>query len=132
MNCTTYRGYKSEVHMPIIKKTIKLMVEHFHSSPEDIKIAFGPSIRWSCYPVGYEVKDAIYKATGKGAYYLKMGDTYCVDLSSANRYQALSMGITEENIWISNECTYCNPREYYSYRYTKGTEGRQGGFIGIL
>jgi len=116
----------------ILQRAIRLMTEYFHSSPEDIKIAFGPSIRWSCYRVGRDIKDAIYEATGKGDYYLRTEEGYCVDLPSANRYQAVSMGIPEENIWISQECTYCNHHAYYSYRYDKGLKGQQGGFIGIL
>jgi YfiH family protein len=117
----------------IIKKTIKSMVNYFSSSPQDIKIAFGPSIRWNCYCVDYKVKDAICKVTGEGNYYLeKSKGKYCIDLSSANVYQAMSMGILKENIWSSNECTYCNPEKYYSYRYGKDCSGRQGGFIGIF
>ena len=116
----------------IVKKTVTLMGEHFSSSPGDILVALGPSIRWGCYKVGIEVKDAIYKATGEGKYFSQNDEGYYVDLSSANRYQALSMGISEENIWLSDECTYCNPDEYYSYRYDKGLKGAQGGFIGIL
>ncbi|OIP59572.1 MAG: hypothetical protein AUK38_05210 [Nitrospirae bacterium CG2_30_41_42] len=124
-----WRGTASQ----IIKKTIKSMFEYFSSSPQDIKIAIGPSIRWDCYDVDFEVKNAVYNATGKGKYYKKRSDgKYCVDLSSANMYQALLMGIPEENIWSSNECTYCNPNEYHSYRYGKDCTGRQGGFIGIL
>lgn len=117
----------------ILKKTLKSMVERFGSSPEDIAVALGPSIRWSCYHVDHGVKNAIYKATGYGKYYIEEGDGgYCVDLSSANVLQALSMGVPEENIWSSHECTYCSPDEYYSYRYGKDRTGRQGGFIGIL
>ncbi len=116
----------------IVKKTIKLMVEDFNSSPDDIIIAFGPSIRWNCYYVGYEVKDAVCKATGNGKYHVKTDGGYCIDLSSANMLQALSMSIPGKNIWSSNECTYCNPDKYYSYRYSNGCAGRQGGFIGIF
>jgi hypothetical protein len=117
----------------IVKKTIKSMFKYFRSSPQDIKIALGPSIRWGCYVVEFEVKNAVYTATGNGKYHKERSDgKYCVDLSSANMYQALSMGIPEENIWSSNECTYCNPNEYHSYRYGKDCNGRQGGFIGIF
>lgn len=126
-----HAGWRSTA-VGIVKKTIKLMIEDFYSSPSDIMIALGPSIRWCCYHVGYEVKDAVYKATGDGEYY-KEGAVGCfIDLSYANMYQALSMGILKENIWISDECTYCNPEKYHSYRYTKGPTGRQGGFIGIF
>jgi YfiH family protein len=117
----------------IIKKTIKSMAYNFRSAPQDIKIALGPSIRWNCYCVDRKVKDAICRVTGDGNYYMeKSKGKYCIDLSSANVYQAMSMGVPEENIWSSNECTYCNPEKYYSYRYGKNCNGRQGGFIGIF
>ncbi|MDI6801853.1 MAG: peptidoglycan editing factor PgeF [Thermodesulfovibrionales bacterium] len=116
----------------ILKKTITAMADRFYSSPSDILIAIGPSIRWCCYGVGYEVIEAIEKATGKGDYYMKKTDKYCLDLSTANKYQAISSGVLEQNIWIADDCTFCNPEKYYSYRYAKGTTGRQGGFIGII
>jgi YfiH family protein len=126
-----HAGWRSTAAQ-ITQKTVQLMIEDFHSSPVDIKIALGPSIRWSCYYVGREVKDAIYNATGEGAYYLQRDGGYWIDLPSANMYQVLSMGIPKENIWISHECTYCNPKEYYSYRYDKVYTGKQGGFIVIF
>ncbi|MEW6001765.1 MAG: peptidoglycan editing factor PgeF [Nitrospirota bacterium] len=116
----------------IIKKTIQMMVEHFGSRPEDINVALGPSIRWSCYQVSEDVKNLIHEATGDGEYYLQREGRYCIDLSAANMYQAISTGIPQENIWISQECTYCNPKEYYSYRLNKDLTGSQGGFIGVF
>jgi YfiH family protein len=117
----------------IMKKTIHTMVESFFSLPRDIAIAFGPSIRWNCYVVDKVVKDSICDATGDGTYVQKhTNGKYHVDLASANVQQALSTGILKEHIWMSNDCTYCNPHAYYSYRYEKNSRGRQGGFIGIL
>ena len=116
----------------IVKKTLKSMSKFFNSSAEDIIVAIGPSIRWSCYEVGHEVKEAVCRATGEGTYYKKNGKRYYLDLTSANIVQMGSLGIPEKNIWISDECTYCNPDKYYSYRYNKSYDGSQGGFIGIL
>ncbi len=112
----------------ILKKAIDAMVDTFYSDTHDIRVAFGPSIRWCCYHVGYEVIDAVSKATGDGDYYIKRDGAYCLDLQTTNRYQAVSTGILEENIWLSTECTYCYPDRFYSYRYSKGPTGRQGGF----
>jgi YfiH family protein len=117
----------------IIKKTIRKMVESFLSSPQDITIALGPSIRWNCYVVDKDIKDSICNATGEGTYVRKQTNgKYCVDLASANVMQALSVGVLDKHIWMSDDCTYCNPHSYYSYRYEKNSRGRQGGFIGIL
>jgi len=123
-----WRGTAAE----ILKKTIRMMVDMFCSSPSDILIAIGPSIRWCCYAVGYEVHSAIKEVTGEGDYYRERGEVYCLDLSSVNRYQALAMGIVEHHIGISGECTCCNPERFYSYRYARGPTGRQGGFIRIM
>lgn len=116
----------------ILKKTIKAMIDRYCSSPDDILIAIGTGIRWCCYNVGYEVIDAVSNETGRGEYFIKKGEKYCLDLPTANKYQAISSGVKKENIWVSDECTFCLPEKYYSYRYLKGTTGRQYGFIGII
>ena len=69
--------------------------------------------------------------TGEGDYHDKREDRYVIDLSSANKIQAMASGIEESSIWQSEECTFCNPGKYYSYRHAGGSTGRQGGFIGM-
>ncbi|RJQ52780.1 MAG: peptidoglycan editing factor PgeF [Nitrospiraceae bacterium] len=115
----------------ILKETISVMQDRFGSSPDDISIAIGPSIRQCSYEVDEDVKASVQEATGEGDYYRREGNKYYIDLSSANRMQALSMRIPPRNIWQSGECTFCNPDRFYSYRRSKGSNGRQGGFIGI-
>lgn len=112
----------------ILLKAIEAMKERFSSNPSDILVALGPSIRWCCYGVGYEVIEAVEKVTGDGEYILQRDGKFCLDLPSANRYQALKMGVLHENIWISEICTYCEHERFYSYRFSKDG-GRQGGFI---
>ncbi|MCE5194267.1 MAG: peptidoglycan editing factor PgeF [Nitrospiraceae bacterium] len=123
----------------LIKNTITAMHDSFGSSPEDIRVSIGPSIRWCCYKVKNDVLDPVIKATGAGEYHMIRDGEYCLDIASANKYQALSLGVLENNIWISDECTFCSPDKFYSYRYSKGHAGRrfdsmsrQGGFIGIF
>jgi hypothetical protein len=115
----------------ILKNTIKTMQDRFNSSTEDILIAMGPSIRQCCYEVGEDVKTAIQDVTGDGQYYRRHGDKFFIDLSLVNKIQALSIGILPQNIWYSEECTCCRPERFYSYRYSKGTRGRQIGLIGM-
>ncbi len=115
----------------ILKETIIAMQEKFGCLPGNISVAIGPSIRQCSYEVDEDVNNAVHKATGAGDYYLRQGNKYFIDLSSANRIQALNMGILSQNIWQSDECTFCKPEKYYSYRYSGVSSGRQGGFIGI-
>ncbi len=115
----------------ILKKTIEKMKKKYGSRPEDILISLGPSIRWCCYEVGEDVLKAVEKATGKGEYHKKQDGKICLDLQTANKVQAASVGVPEQNISMIEECTFCYPERYYSYRYNKKTKGRQGGFIGL-
>ncbi len=116
----------------ILKKAIRAMEDRFGSSASNIIVAVGPSIKGCCYNVGYEVIEAVEIATGKGDYWTRKGEQYFLDLSVANRQQAISSGVPMENIWTSEDCTFCLPEKYYSYRYARGPTGRQGGFIGTL
>ena len=114
----------------ILGKTIRVMADRFSSRVDDILIAFGPSIRGCCYDVNEDVLSAVEAATGDGDYILRKGSKGYVDLASANRAQALSVGVPGENLWMSGECTYCLPGKFFSYRYSRTGE-RQGGFIGL-
>lgn len=115
----------------ILIDTVNIMCHRYHSLTADISVAIGPSIRGCSYEVGEDVKSEVQMATGRGDYYRMKHGKFFVDLSSANKIQALSMGISEKNIWQCEDCTYCNPHKYHSYRYSGGGTGRQGGFIGM-
>jgi len=116
----------------ILKRTIETMNGRFLSEPADIMVAIGPSIRACCYEVGYDVFDAVTSSTDEGQFHRIIGEKHYVDLSAANNHQALSMGIPGQNIRVSEECTFCSPDKFFSYRFSKGSTGRQGGFIGIF
>ncbi len=113
----------------ILKNTIMTMQEKFSSSAPDILIAIGPSIRKCCYIVGNEVKEEIEKVAEGDGYYSKKDGRHYIDLSSVNVLQSLSAGVPHQNIWQSDECTFCNPEKFFSYRYSNESAGRQGGFI---
>lgn len=115
----------------ILINTIDKMEYEYRSKPEDMLLAIGPSIRGCSYEVDRNVKDEVFRATGDGDYYIKKGEKYFLDLSIANKIQALNRGIPETAIWRSDDCTFCDPDRFFSYRYSSGTKGRQGGFIGM-
>lgn len=116
----------------ILRNTITVLRQKFNSMPGDIIIAIGPSIKGTCYVVGHEVADAVTGATGDGEYVSNFGEKLYVDLPAANRLQALSEGISSENIWESSDCTHCLPDKFHSYRFTKGATGRQYGIIAAV
>ncbi len=123
-----HAGWKGTAKQ-VLKNAIKAMLTRYRCYTEDISVAIGPSIRQCCYEVGADVMAEVREATGEGDYYHREGNKYFLDLASANKIQALDAGILQEKIWLSGECTFCNPDKFYSYRYSKNSIGRQGGFI---
>ena len=135
----TTKGIMAAVHAgwrgtagAILQKTIRAVVDRYNCLEENICIALGPAIRGCCYNVDFDVMHAVSRATGPGDYAVNKAGKYCLDLPRANRCQALSMGVPEKNVWLSEDCTFCRPDMYYSYRFAKGTTGRQGAFIGKI
>lgn len=115
----------------ILPETVLTMRDSFGSSPADISVAIGPSIKQCCYRVGDDVTDKLQDATGEGDYFIRRDGVSFVDIALANMVQALDAGILNGNLWLSGECTFCNPDKYHSYRYSGKNAGRQGGFIGM-
>ncbi|MEC4675915.1 MAG: peptidoglycan editing factor PgeF [Nitrospirota bacterium] len=116
----------------ILRKTVQSIMDRFICGPENFLIAIGPCIKSCCYTVDSDVVRAVRRETGEGEYYMLKEGKHRLDLPSANKYQALSLGVPESNIRVYDECTFCHPDRYYSYRYSKGITGRQGGFIGKI
>jgi polyphenol oxidase len=52
------------------------------------------------------------------------------DLKAIAKNHLLKSGITEENIEITNACTFCNEKDYFSYRRDRKT-GRHATIIGM-
>lgn len=116
--------------MGLIAKSVSHMADRYGSDPSDMLIAIGPAIRWCCYEVQKDVLDRVIAVTGEGQYHMVRDGKICLDLQSANRIQAESEGVLPRNISVLEECTFCFPDKYYSYRYD-GTDKRQGAYIGM-
>lgn len=101
----------------------------------NLRAAIGPAIDMCCYETEGEIPraiDGLLGADTDGAYFA-VGDTgkYMVDLKQTNRLRLLQLGLRDENISVSDECTCCNNDRYWSHRYTNGERGSQGALIVI-
>lgn len=113
----------------ILSKVLRNMQKEFQSSMDDVQIALGPSIRGCCYAVDTDVKDAVSRGVNIPDTNKRSNGKYFLDLSIVNMQQALYEGVKKENIWQSDECTFCKHEKFHSYRYSGRHSGRQGGFI---
>lgn len=109
----------------ILKKTIIEMKDKFGTNPKNVYAYFGPSICQNNYQVGSEFLSKFndkYLDLIEGKYYL--------DLKSLNYDMLLDEGIPEEQIEVSEICSFGN-KKYHSYRRDKENSGRALGVIAL-
>ncbi len=89
----------------IVAKGLRLMHEHFGTSPENVRVQLGPCIR----PPAYEV-----------------------DFASQIRQSCFDEGVRPQHFSDCGICTSTDLKRYYSYRMEKGRTGRMLALLGRL
>ena len=112
---------RNSTFLEISKKTASFFIEKFSSNPEDIRVILGASIQKCCYEVSDELSKIVENSFGK-----EFVENNYIDLQGINKKQLNDLGI--KNIEISNICTKCGDKSYFSYRKDKKT----GRFAGII
>ena len=125
-------GWRSSV-ADILKNAVEKMCA-LGAQPEHICAAIGPAIGKCCFEVGAEVIDAAEAWLGgdaDGLYVPENGvpGKFLLDLKNANARRLTQLGLSAQNIAVSDECTMCSHEKYWSHRYTKGRRGSQGALI---
>lgn len=123
-------GWRSSVG-DILKNAVEAMCA-LGAKREQICCALGPAIGRCCFETDDDVPAAIgeYLGGDTGGLFVRRADgKTMVDLRAANRRRLLQLGLREENIDVSEECTVCSHEKYWSHRYTKGRRGSQAAVI---
>jgi len=96
----------------IIRNTFNTLSQEFGSSLQDIQIFIWPAISQKFYEVGeefLEIFDSEYLLPWKpGKYFL--------DIKTIATNQCRELGIQEDNIQVSDICTYQDQDNFHSYR----------------
>jgi YfiH family protein len=135
-----HSGWKGTVSK-IISKTVTKMRTVYSSQPSDLLAVIGPGICMDCFQVGEEValkfKEAGFDIdslwafrgpkTGNG-----MEGGHHIDLKEACRQTLVESGLKNENIQISNLCSYEDNHLLYSARKESIECGRNITYIKIL
>ena len=123
-------GWRSSVG-DILKNAVEAM-EKLGARRERICCALGPAIGRCCFETDDDVPDAVEKYLGgdaEGLFVRRADGKTLVDLRAANRRRLLQLGLREENVDVSEECTFCSHDKYWSHRYTRGRRGSQAACI---
>jgi polyphenol oxidase len=154
-----HAGWRGSLNR-IAEKTVGEMRRAFHSRPEELLAAIGPSIRACCYEVGQEVVEAFRGRFTRSEGYFKepplsdaaralrlcdplsslsapppghgpnAGTTAHLDLVAVTRDQLQNAGLRSTNIHVANFCTACRTDLFFSHR-KEGTTGRMLAVVGI-
>lgn len=123
-------GWRSSVG-DILKNSVEAMCA-LGAQREQICCALGPAIGRCCFETDDDVPAAIEDylcGDVQGLFVHRDDGKTMVDLREANKRRLLQIGLREENIDVSEECTVCLHEKYWSHRYTKGQRGSQAAVI---
>jgi YfiH family protein len=112
-----WRGTVSQ----IVRKTLEKMGTDYGIQPQNCLMYIGPCIGFDHFEVGKEVAEHF---SGNLKRFDTSNEKYFVDLKKANKIQGMMAGIPEQNIEISDLCTFCEENLFFSHRRDKGNTGR--------
>ena len=114
----------------IVNKTIMTMKREYGCHPEDLVAGLGLGIRGCCYEISENCLVPFKNKIPLNPPFVKSigGGKFLLNLYAVNTREMIDIGLPPENIFISEECTFCSPMKYFSYR-REGQTGRILTFI---
>jgi len=114
---------RNSTFQKIVQITTKKMLEELNCKIDNIEVIMGPSIQKCCYEVNQEMANIVSTSFGK-----EFAKEKYIDLQGINKMLLENLGVTK--ITISNTCTKCDSKDFFSYRVDKSS-GRFCGLISI-
>jgi polyphenol oxidase len=113
----------------VIENTIDALIKNFGTAPENILASISPGIRKCHFEISRADKEKFFKYPD---FVLEKNDKIFVDLPGIIKIKLQSKNITIAHTEDSGICTYCNEKEYFSYRRDKPKDVQvQVGYIGL-
>lgn len=108
----------------IVEANIEVLQSVYGIETENLHAIIGPGISLDAFEVGDEVYEAFREAGFEMEKIAKMYEKWHIDLPLCNKFQLMKMGVKEENIFMSNICTFNNSEEFFSARKLSINSGR--------
>lgn len=123
-----HAGWKGTVGR-IVENTLAEMTRQYGTFASDVIAGIGPAISQSRYEVGDEVVELFMKndfdLSDDAVCYRKNTGSRCrINLKEINRRELVRLGVAEDNIEVSNLCTYERPELFFSARRQTVHSGR--------
>jgi hypothetical protein len=101
------------------------------SRPEGLRAALGPAIGACCYEVGPELRDR-FGPDADGLFRPGREGRFHLDLREANLRQLVASRVRLDHVAHVDECTFCMPESYCSYRRDGSGSGRMISYVGFV
>lgn len=111
-------------------EVVKSMIRNFDCNPCNIHATIGPAIGPCCYGVGEDVAKE-FRGRFLAGVVSQVDGGITLNLKEANRQQLVTSGLIDSQIHVSNLCTACNQRLFFSYRRDKSPTGRMVACVGL-
>lgn len=128
--CAVHAGWRGTVSR-IAEKAVMNMSDAYGSNPSDILAQIGPGISLDSFEVGDEVYDAFANAGFNMSTISKRYQTkepncekWHIDLPMCNKEQLIAAGIANDNIHVSDICTFKQHETFFSARRLGINSGR--------
>ena len=118
----------------IVERAVEKMA-FYGCRPSDILAAIGPGISRCCFETHEDVPNAMTAALGvRATPFLSPIENgkFKVDLKGINAMRLERCGLLSEHISVTDDCTACLPKKYWSHRATGGVRGSQAAVIQLL
>ena len=120
-----HSGWRGTVNN-IVGNSINLMKKNGNSL-KNLRFVIGPSIGSCCYEVGRDVFESF-----DSSYYQIINEKKAkLNLSNIICDQIIDFGISNKNIFIDQDCTFCKNKKYFSYRKEGDISGRMVAVMGL-
>lgn len=112
-------------------QTVNTMKERFTVESHDLLVAIGPAIGPCCFEVSLGVAELFRQEIGLEGKEVRETDSGAyLDLRAIHVRLLRQLGVRPDRIWVSDECTKCNEKKFFSYRRDGKRSGRMVGLIG--
>ena len=141
ISAAVHAGWRGSV-LRITRKVVQLMVKWFGTEASDLIAALGPAIGPCCYEVDDTVLIPLRYGLPSSERFVTINfsstsdsiDTkksHRLDIVGLNRFELISLGIPEGNIYSTGLCTSCRPDLFFSHRRDGILSGRHIAITGF-
>lgn len=115
--------------LDICGKSVQAFANQYDQAAESLKACIGPCIGQCCLEMGDEIYREFVAANKDYQQFFTRRKKWHLNLRALNRFQLLRAGMKNENIYEKEDCTFCQEKDFFSFRRQKQRNGSMFSFV---